>query len=161
MDMARIANETEKLLCYCTAENITRLTDEIVDMLVYPDSEYKIYELANALSRKNYSSFIKIVKELSTKGFNETSLLSSLASYFRGLYECLVMHGSEREIATALGIKEYAVKKNREQALKFEKGELLRLYDGIYGAISEIKCGKATPQSALKAVTAKLFFGIS
>ena len=161
MDMARIAKETEKLLCYCTAEKITRLTDEIVDMLVYPDSEYKIYELANALSKKNYSAFIKIVKELSTKGFNETSLLSSLASYFKGLYECLVMRGSEREIATALGIKEYAVKKNREQALKFEKGELLRLYDGIYGAISDIKCGKTTPQSALKSITARLFFGNS
>ena len=159
LDMARIAKETEKLLCYCTAENVTRLTDEIVSMLVYPDSEYKIYELANALSRKNYSEFIKIVKELSTKGFNETSLLSSLASYFKGIYETSLMRGSEKEIANALGIKEYAVKKNKEQASKFEKGELLRLYDGIYGAISDIKCGKMTPQSALKTVTANLFFG--
>ena len=159
MDMARIAKETEKLLCYCSAEGITRLTDEIVDTLVYPDSEYKIYELAGALSRKNYSAFMKIVKELSTKGFNETSLLSSLASYFKGLYESSVMRGSEKDIANALGIKEYAVKKNREQASKFEKGELLRLYDGLYGAISDIKCGKMTPQSALIAVTTKLFFG--
>ena len=159
LDMARIAKETEKLLCYCTAENVTRLTDEIVSMLVYPDSEYKIYELANALSRKNYSEFIKIVKELSTKGFNETSLLSSLASYFKGIYETSLMRGSEKEIANALGIKEYTVKKNKEQASKFEKGELLRLYDGIYGAISDIKCGKMTPQSALKTVTANLFFG--
>lgn len=159
LDMARIAKETEKLLCYCAAQGVTRLTDEIVDTLVYPDSEYKIYELANALSRKNYSAFMKIVNELSTKGFNEISLLSSLASYFKGLYEASVTHGSDREVAAALGIKEYAAKKNREQAAKFEKGELLRLYDGVYGAISAIKCGKLTPQSALKTVTAKLFFG--
>ena len=86
-DMARIAKETEKLLCYCSAEGISRLTDEIVDLLVYPDSEYKIYELANALARKNYSAYMKIAAELMTKGFNEMSLLSSIASYFRGLYE--------------------------------------------------------------------------
>ena len=136
-----------------------RLTDEIVDALVYPDSEYKIYELANALARKNYSEYMKIIADLSTRGFNETSLLSSLASYFRGLYEASQCKGSDREVAVALGIKEYAAKKNREQAAKFQKEELLLLYNAIYGAISAIKCGELTPPSALKAVTARLFFG--
>ena len=158
-DMARIAKETEKLLTYCQAVGAQRLSDEIVEQLVYPDSEYKIYELANALARKNYSEFMKIQADLSTRGFNETALLSSLASYFRGLYEASVCRGSDREIAAALGIKEYAAKKNREQAAKFPKGELLHLYDEIYLAISGIKCGELTPASALKQVTATLFFG--
>ncbi|MBR2646942.1 MAG: DNA polymerase III subunit delta [Clostridia bacterium] len=157
-DMARIANETEKLLTYCKATEQERLTDEIVEGLVYPDSEYKIYELANALARKNYSAFMHILGDLSTRGFNETSLLSSLASYFRGLYDASVCTGSDREVAAALGIKEYAAKKNREQAAKFKKEELLRLYNEIYGAISGIKCGELTPASALKTVTARLFF---
>ena len=160
-DMARISKETEKLLTYCEAKGLDRLKDEVVDMLVYPDSEYNIYELANALARKNYSEYMKIVADLCTRGFNETTLLSSLASYFRGLYEVSLCSGSDREIATALGIKEYAAKKNREQARKFEKGELLRLYNDVYGAISGIKCGEFTPASAFKAVTAKLFFGNS
>ncbi|MBQ8295445.1 MAG: DNA polymerase III subunit delta [Clostridia bacterium] len=160
-DMARIAKETEKLLTYCMAAEEDRLTDDIVDRLVYPDSEYKIYELANALAKKNYSEYIKICNDLSTRGFNETSLLSSLASYFRGLYEVSQCRGSDREIAATLGIKEYAAKKNREQAAKFSKSELLGTYDEIYGAISGIKCGELAPPSALKKVTAKLFFGNS
>lgn len=159
LDMARIAKETEKLLSYCQAEKIERLTDEIVDALVYPDAEYKLYELTNALARKNHGSFMKILNELAVKGYNEHSLMSSLASYFKGLYEVSCMKGSDGEIAAALGIKEYAVKKNREQAAKFQKGELLRVYNGVYQAISDVKCGVMTPPSALKTVTARLFFG--
>lgn len=160
-DMARVSKETEKLLCYCQATGANKLTDEMVDTLVYPDAEYKIYELANAVSRKNYSAFIKIENELMTKGFNELSLLSSLASYFRGLYETSLLCGSDKEVAATLGIKEYAAKKNREQAAKFKKGELLDVYNAVYGAISDVKCGRLTPQSALKTVTAKLFFANS
>lgn len=159
LDMARIAKETEKLLCYCQAEKLERLTDETVDWLVYPDTEYKLYELTNALARKNYSAFIKILNELSMKGYNELSLLSSLASYFKGLYEVSCMKGSDGEIANALGMKEYGVKKNREQVAKFPKGELLRIYGDVYQAISDIKSGVITPPSALKRITARLFFG--
>ena len=157
-DMARIAKETEKLLSYCEAQGLTRLTDEIVSNLVYPDSEYKIYELAGALARKNYSAYVKIAGELLTKGFNEMSLLSSIASYFRGIYEVSLLSGSDKEVAAALGIKEYAAKKNREQASKFQKGELLAFYESMFKAISDVKCGNLTPSSAWKTVTAKLFF---
>ncbi len=157
-DMSRIATETEKLLGYCQATEQEKLTDEIVDALVFPDSEYKKYELANALARKNYSAFMRILKELSSRGYNETELLSSLVSYFKTLYDVAFSRGTDREIATALGLKEYAVKKNREQAGKFTKQELLGFYDATYGAVSAVKCGELTPSAALKSVTAKLFF---
>ncbi|MBE5752220.1 MAG: DNA polymerase III subunit delta [Clostridiales bacterium] len=160
-DMSRISKETEKLLSYCKAENAERLTDEIVDMLVYPDMEYKIFELANAISRKNYSAFVRIADELMLKGFNEHSLLSSLAAYFRGIYETSLMRGDDKAVAIALGIKEYAARKNREQAAKFGKDEIYRLYNATYGAISDVKCGKMTPPAAFKWVTARLFFGKS
>ena len=157
-DMSRISKETEKLLGYCGSSGVERLTDEIVEELVSPDAEYKIYELANALARKNYSTYMRVIKDLSTRGYNETSLLSSLASYFKGLYETSLCKGGDKEVAAALGIKEYAARKNREQAAKFGKETLLELYNAVYGAISDIKCGIITPPSALKTVTAKLFF---
>ncbi len=158
LDMSRIAMETEKLLGYCSATGAERLTDELVDALVYPDAEYKKYELSNALSRKNYSAFMKILTDLSTRGYNETELLSTLASYFKSLYEVSLAHGSDGEIATALGLKEYAVRKNREQAAKFKREDLLAYYNAVYGAISGIKCGELTPPSAMQSVVAKLFF---
>ena len=157
-DMSRVAKETEKLLGYCAARGETRLTDEIVEALVFPDSEYKIYELANALSRKNYTEYMKIVKDLSTRGFNEISLLSSLASYFKGLYEVSRCEGSDKEVAATLGIKEYSAKKNREQAAKFTKEGLLSVYETVYNAVCGIKGGMLAPDSALKTVTMRLFF---
>ncbi|MBE7085154.1 MAG: hypothetical protein E7368_03770 [Clostridiales bacterium] len=158
MDMARIASETEKLLCYCVATGAERLTDEIVDLLVYPDAEYKIYELANTIPKKNLSAYTRIAEELMTKGFNELALLSSLASYFKNLYEVSLIKGGDKEVAMALGIKEYAAKKKREEAGKFGK-ELLRIYSDVYSAISDSKSGKLTFPSAWKTVTARLFFG--
>lgn len=158
-DMSRIAKETEKLLIYCEAQGLSRLTDAVVDEAVYPDSEYKIYELSNAISRKNYSAFARILGELSSKGFDEISLLNALCYHFRGLYEVSVSGGSDREVAAALGMKEYAVKKSREQAAGFARGSVLRYYTDIYGAVSAVKSGELTPPSALKRVTAKLFFG--
>ncbi len=157
-DMSRIAKETEKLLCYAEAVGAARLTDEMVDEVVYPDSEYKIFELANAVSRKNYSAYMRILSELSAKGFDEIALLSSLANYFKNLYEASVVKGSDREAAVALGLKEYAVKKSRETAQKFEKGVLMKYYQSVYECVSRIKCGELTPQGALKTVTAKIFF---
>ncbi len=157
-DMARIAKETEKLLVCCEALGKDRLTDEMVDEMVYPDSEYKIYELANALSRKNYGEFVRVATELQSKGFSEIELLGALAAYFKKLYETASMRGSDADVATALGLKEYAVKKNREQAAKFKKGELLARYQAVYDAVCGIKCGELTPEGALIATVGKIFF---
>lgn len=160
-DMSRVSKETEKLLCYCEATGLDKIKDELVAELVYPDTEYKFYELTNAIARKNYSAFMRILNELQTKGNNEITLLSSLASYFKGLYETSLCTGGDREVAATLGIKEFAAKKNREQVAKLGKRGVLTLYESVYGAISAIKCGKQTPQAALKTVTARLFFGNS
>ncbi len=157
-DMSRIAKETEKLLTYCEVKGENRLTDELVDMLVYPDSDYKIYELANAIARKNYSAFMKISKDLSTQGYNENALLSALVSYFKGLYETSLCQGSDKEVAAALGIKEYAARKNREQAAKFTKEKLFSLYETTYGALNGMRGGLLSPDGAMKTVTMKLFF---
>ncbi len=157
-DMARIAKETEKLLICCEGMGQTALTDALVDEMIYPDSEYKIYELANALARRNYTEFIRISEELQAKGFDPIALLSALASYFKGLYEASTTRGNDGEAAALLGLKEYAVKKNREQASKFSKKELFEHYQKIYQAVSRIKSGEITPDSALKKVIAGLFF---
>ena len=157
-DMSRIAKETEKLLTYCEVKGETKLTDELVDALVYPDSDYKIYELANAIARKNYSAFMKVAKDLSVQGYNENALLSALTSYFKGLYETSLCRGSDREVAATLGIKEYAAKKNREQAAKFTKEELFGLYETLYNAVNGMRGGQLSPDGAMKMVTMRLFF---
>lgn len=157
-DMARVSKETEKLLICCEAEGLSKITDQMIELHVAPENEYKNYELTNAVSRKNYGEFIKIMQEFTVKNTDVLAVLSMLASHFKALYEIRVSRGNDKELAAALGFKEFAVKKNREQAAKFSKEELLGYYQRLYQAIACIKCGELTPASALKTVTAGIFF---
>lgn len=157
-DMSRISKETEKLLTYCTCNGLNRITDELVDEIVYPDAEYKIYELSGALSRKNYTSFVKIANDLQAKGFDELALLSSLCYHFRDLYDCATTKGTNAEAAAALSMREFAVKKNREQTAKLGTSEALKCYRLLYEKISAVKSGACTPPSAWKTTVAQLFF---
>ncbi len=157
-DMSRVSKETEKLLTFAIAQKLAKIDDSLVQEFVYPDTEYRFYELTNAIARKNYSLFMRILNELIVKGNNEIMLLSSLSAYFKGLYETSLCVGSDAQVAASLGVKEFVAKKNREQVEKLGKKGVLSLYESVYNAISDIKCGKQTPQSALKTVTARLFF---
>lgn len=156
-DMARVSKEVEKLIEY---QKEGTLTMDTVNNLVYRDAEYRIYEMTNTLSRKDYASFVAISQDLLLKGNDELSLLSSLFSYFKNMLTCLASNESDIALADRLKMKEYAVKKTREQARVFGKDKLMALTDGIYQKISAVKCGELTPQSAWQIVTNQLFFGI-
>jgi DNA polymerase-3 subunit delta len=156
--MSRIAMETEKLLLVATATGQERMTDELVREHVHPETEYKIYELTNAISRGNYGEYVRILQDLTMKSTDVIPVLSMIASYFRTLYEVRVMSGPSASVAAELGMKEFVVRKNRDQASKFSAEQLLGYYGAVYDAIASIKCGELTPTSAVKSVTAKIFF---
>jgi len=156
MNMARVAAECEKLIQYAGSGGT--LTQEDVDRVVYQDSDYKIYELTSAVARGNYSAFCSITSELMQKGFDEIGLLSSLSYYYKNLYDSLCLTGSDAEAAKILGAKEYAVKKNRQQARLMGKEKLKKYIDAFYTAVSDIKNGRMSASSAFKVVTAKIFF---
>ena len=158
-DMSRIFNETEKLINYCAAIGAQRLSDEIVNEVVSPDSQYKIYELSNALASGDSGRFERIAAELFTKGFDETALLSSLVAYFRTLFEVSNASGGEKEIAAALGVNEYAVKKTRRQAGEFGKKTVELCYEYLFLSMGKIKSGAITPAAAFKEAKAKLLLG--
>lgn len=156
-DMSRISKETEKLILYCEGIGKTSLDDRIVEEIVYPDAQYKIYELSNAFAAKNGEKFERIAADLFTKGYDETALLSALASYFRSLYETSRAAGTEKEIAQTLGMNEYAVKKTRRQAIDLGRERVYDCYQGLFAAICGIKSGLLTPAAAFKKTKAALF----
>ncbi|MBE7093463.1 MAG: DNA polymerase III subunit delta [Clostridiales bacterium] len=157
-DMSRISMETEKLLLCAQSAGVTRLTDEMVQENVHPETEYKVYELTNAISRGNNAEFIRILQELTVKTTDILPVLSMIAGYFKTLYEVRVMNGASAAIAAELGMKEFVVRKNKEQSTKFSPEALLRYYTGVYDAIAAVKCGELTPTAAVKWVTAQVFF---
>lgn len=155
-DAARMKQEIEKLT-FLLGEG-GRVTRETVDEYINKDIDYKIYELTQAASRKSYAVFTEILNDLLLKGFDEVAVLSSLTSHFRTLYDVSFMNGSEEEIAKTLGIKPYAVKKNREAAKAFGKEKTEEFYLSLYNLSNGVKGGLYGKESALFTAIAKIFF---
>ena len=93
------------------------------------------------------------------KGYDEHAVLSSLLSHYRTLYEISSMRGTDAEISSALGIKPYAVQKNRETASRLGAARVKELYERLYALSSGAKSGQYTKYGALFAAIAKIFCG--
>ncbi|MCD8371904.1 MAG: DNA polymerase III subunit delta [Clostridia bacterium] len=156
-NMSRVAIETEKIIVYKGGGGT--LSQEEADELVYKDADYRIYELTNAVAAGDYSKYIAIADELCGKGMDEVSILNSLFNYFRTLITVSSSRKSSDELAADLGMKEYGVKKSREQARKFGEERLSDLCTCVYGLLSDIKQGVYTPKNAFYIITSRIFFG--
>lgn len=154
-DMARVSVETGKLINYKVSGE---LTAEEVESLVYKDADYRVYEMTNAIARRDYSSYCAISADLKSKGSDEIAILNGLFSYFRNLFSAQASRLSDRQYAQENGLKEYAVKKTREQASAIGANNLKNYINSIYKAISDVKSGLITPQSALQICENAIFF---
>lgn len=155
LNMSRVALEVEKLIDYKVSGELTR---EEIDELVYKDADYRIYEMTNAVAFGDFAKFRTIEAELCRKGWDEVFLLSSLFSYFKNLLAIITSSASDAELSNQLKMKEYGVKKSREQARAIGEEKLTQLVKSIYAALSDLKSGLITPQSALQNVNNVIFF---
>ena len=155
-NMSRVALETQKIIEY--KGNGGTLTQEEADELVYKDADYRIYEMTGAVAAKNYSRFYEIADELCDKGMDSMAVLNSLLSYLRNLVTISASRKSDAELAKILGMKEYGVKRSREQAAGLGSDRTKQLCINLYSAISGVKCGEITQDSAFRLVCSQIFF---
>ncbi|MGN0818399.1 MAG: DNA polymerase III subunit delta, partial [Candidatus Coproplasma sp.] len=153
-DMSRVSKEVEKLI----ELNMPQITLREVDDLVYKDADYRIYEMTNAVARKNYSLFAEICSDLLNKGMDENALISSLLNYFKNLLIILSSSQSDARLAETMKMKEYAVKKSGEAARAFGKNKLTRFVNLLYSLSSDLRNGRLTPEVALTSALARIFF---
>ncbi|PWM72823.1 MAG: DNA polymerase III subunit delta [Bacillota bacterium] len=146
-DMTKISGEVAKLVAFAGEGGEVRAED--VENLVVKDTEYQIYELTECVGRKNVAGALKILKDMSAKGEPPQRLLVSLYNYFRRLLHISLSPLSDAELAKALGVKEYAVKKSRELTKSFRKKDLKRATDLLAAGDYAAKSGKTDFDSAL------------
>ncbi len=154
---ARMKLEVEKLKLLLGHGG--RITRETVENYIAKDVEYKIYELTQAASRGNFSAFSEILHDLMEKGYDENAALSALISHYRSLSEIAGMRGTDGEIGAALGLKPYAVQKNREIVRRLGAERTQKLYLELYGLAAGMRSGLYQKAGALSAAIAKIFFG--
>lgn len=139
-DMARIKNETEKLISYAAGGEIT---EDAVNLLVSRDAEYKIYEMTDFIAKRKFDSAVSVVFDMLGKGETHARIISAVYNYFRRLLFVAISDKPNAETAALLGIKEYAVKKAKEQAAAFKVRSLKNAVDRLGDADYAIKSGKA------------------
>lgn len=155
-NMSRVAVEVQKLIDY---KQSGELTQDEIDALVYKDADYRIYEMTNAVARKDYAKYCVISADLKSKGFDEISIINGLFSYFRNLLSAAVSRLTDAQYAKENDMKEFAVKKNREQAHMIGVENLKSYVNLFYSSIADVKNGFITPQSALLKCETSIFFG--
>ena len=139
-DMTRVKNETEKLIAYA-GEN-GEITERAVDLLVYRDSEYKIYEMTDHIAKKKFDLAISVIEDMLAKGDTEAKIISAVYNYFRRLLFASLSDKTNAETAALLGIKEFAAKKTKEQAASFKVRALKNAVDRLSDADYAVKSGK-------------------
>lgn len=154
-NMSRVSVEVQKLIDY---KGSGELTAAEIDDLVYKDADYRVYEMTNAVARRDFTKYCVISADLKSKGFDEISILNGLFSYFRTLLSAAVSPLSDGLYAQENGMKEFAVKKNREQAAIIGADNLENYVNLIYKCIADLKSGFLTPLSAMQICENNLFF---
>ncbi|MBQ8178088.1 MAG: DNA polymerase III subunit delta [Clostridia bacterium] len=153
-DMAQIDNEIKKLKAYMDAKQV--ITLEMVESLVANTVENEIFELANAIAEKNKLKAANLFDKFVARGIDFSYILSSLVSQYRRLLHCALSKKSDKELAEALKIKEFAVKKSRETAAKYGKATLKSCLDELVDAEFNFKSGVMVDETAVRTVMAKL-----
>jgi len=144
-NMTIIVNELNKLAAF--AHQTDTITMQMVTNLVANSSEYAIYMLTNAIDSKDYTSYQKIINEL-TKNSSTNEIFSYLGKYFKRM-QYLSINKQDTEISDILNIKPYAIKIARQHIARNGIKYYIELYQKYTDLDFKIKSGKISAVNAL------------
>ena len=148
-DMARITNELEKLVAYVADTKI--LTEETVEGFVVQDKEYQVFQLAEFIAKQDAKNAIDLVDSFMVKQGSAFTVLSPLFNnYRRALFVSVNKDKTPAELATLLGVKEFAVKMLKNQVASFSAKQLKQIVDMIADYDRKIKVGEMKENIAIK-----------
>jgi len=110
-DLSRIKNEVEKLAV--NLENRKTITEDDIENYIGVSKEYNVFELQDAIGKKNLPKALKIIKyfEKNPKAGPIQLVLPSLYSFFSKAYTIFSATSSnEKDIAIQIGINPYFIK---------------------------------------------------
>ena len=150
-DMTRITNELEKLMAY-VADTKT-LTADIVKEFVVQDKEYQVYELAEFIAKGESKKAIDLVDSFIVKPGSAFVILSPLFNnYRRALFVSINKDKTSAELASMLGVKEFAIKMLKNQIARFSPKQLKQIVDMIAEYDKKIKIGEIKENIAIKTI---------
>lgn len=136
-----IKNELDKLAS-CDDFEITTKT---VDSLVCKETEFTVFELTDALSRRDANKAVALLNLMD----KDTKTFSLVLNHFRRLFFVAVSDLSDKELSELLGVKEFAVTKAKSLSKNFSKLQLKNIYEMLNDVDFYIKNGQMHVENAL------------
>lgn len=141
--LTRIMNELNKLVCFdLDSENLTK---ESVDKLVNKDIEFSVFELTEALSKKDGDKAIRLLKLME----KDQGVFALISNQFRRLFYASISDLTNAELAGLLGVKEFAIMKARQLAKGFSKAQLKKICSLLEEMDYAVKSGAMLQTNAL------------
>ncbi len=127
-DLAKIIVELQKLCAYIGERKDIQIQD--IQELTNKSLEYQIFELTEALSKKDSKKVFDILNDMKSKKDEFRMLPAIIFSHFRRLFMVSLNQDTSRgELSQMLGVKEYAVKMTLNQINLFTKSQLKKIND--------------------------------
>ncbi|MDR0850619.1 MAG: DNA polymerase III subunit delta [Christensenellaceae bacterium] len=152
--LGKIEGEINKLSAYAGERQEIVQSDVLI--LTAPDIEYEIFAITEALSKKDGETVYKAVDKLLENKESETRIISIITNHMRRLFYSAVSGYNDMELSRMLSVKEYAIKKAREQGKLFSKVALMNIYNLCLEVEYLIKSGGMQPTNALKYLIANI-----
>lgn len=146
-DMTRVSTETEKLIAYAGENGV--IDEKAVEAVAIKDVDYEVYELTECIALKNSGKAFEILKAMFDKNEDKQRLFTAIFYHIRRLFYSSISAASTAELASTLGVHEYAVIKAKQQAKRFKVKRLKRIMDKFQELDADFKSGEITVNDAL------------
>lgn len=146
--LTRISSELEKLASFVGEGGC--ITKNDIDIFVYKDKDYQIYELNEAVANGNGEVVLDMLYSLLDTYNNEFYIITPLYNYFRRLLFIKTSNKTDFELSRMFKVKEFAVKKMREKVNYYTARNLKKAVDILSNSDLNIKSGKMSSDVAVK-----------
>lgn len=152
-DMFLLSNELEKLLAYCM--DAQEITVNDVSAVCKVTLEDRIFDMVDAVSRRDKKTTMMLYHDLLELKEPPVKILSLLQSEYKRMF--LIKEHADagrygQQIADALNIKEFVVKKRMPIVAKYTLPELSSVLKELVDADLSYKSGNLTDRMALETV---------
>lgn len=156
-DNEKILTSLEMLKNYKSEEKI--ITKEDIDSIILKSYQEDIFDLVNAIAKRNSDKAYDIYSRLIQKEKDAIGIIASIANQMRMLYttKVLLKEGyNEEKIARTIGVKPRAISIANENSRGFTEEELLFFLEELADLDIAIKTGKTTGNTLFELFLLKL-----
>ena len=156
-DLRRLDSEIQKLVTYVNA--MRPITEDDVARLVSASFEASVFDLVDALGRRDGARAMRELHRLLDLGENALGLLAMITRQFRLLIQVKELQEKNTptpEMAKVLGQHPFVIDKIGQQARNFSMEQLERIYAHLLDLDVSIKTGEIGDTLALDVLVAEL-----